>query len=174
MFVYSTSNYVPSSLIVPGDAAATGSNIVANESLFRIGMVGQSAMFLTEIVLPSILYGPLKRVNRTLSLIAASTRLATAVVQGINLLSHLTDLLLLSGADYLAVFRADQLQALVLLSLNAHNYVALIWGVFFGLHLIFLGYLVYKSGYIPRIVGALLTVASVCYPKLWQCSLTKT
>ena len=69
----------------------------------------------------------------------------------------------MSGAGYLTIFEPEQLYALVLLFLNAHEQVTLIWGLFFGLHLFFLGYLVYKSGYIPKIVGGLLVIASLCY-----------
>ena len=74
-----------------------------------------------------------------------------------------TTLLLLSGADYLTVFKSDQLYALVMLFFNAHEYVTYIWGLFFGFHLFVLGYLVYKSNYIPRIVGVLLVFTSLCY-----------
>jgi hypothetical protein len=155
--------YVPSNLIVPGDAATTASNIMASEGLFRAGIVSDSLVFLIEIGITVMLYVLLKPVSKTLSLVAAFSRLAMTIIQGINLLNHFTALLLLSGADYLQVFEPDQLHALVLLFLNAHEYVALIWGLFFGLHLFFLGYLVYKSGYIPRIVGVLLVVASLCY-----------
>jgi hypothetical protein len=154
---------VPSSLIAPGDAAATANNILASESLFRIGMVAQSIVFLTEIALPIILYELLKPVNKTLSLIAASARLAMAAVQGINLFNHLAALLLLSGADYLTVFASDQLQALALFFLNLHSHGELVWGLFFGLHLLALGYLVFKAGYFPKILGVLLTFVSLAY-----------
>ena len=155
--------YVPSTLIAPGDAATTASNIMASEGLFRLGIVSDSVVFLIEIVLVVMLYVLLKPVSKTLSLVAAFARLAMTVIQGINLLNHFFVLLLLSGAGYLTVFAPDQLHALVLLFLNAHEYVVLIWGLFFGLHLFVLGYLVYKSGYIPRILGVLLIIASLCY-----------
>ena len=155
--------YVPSTLIVPGDAIATANNIMASESLFRISIVSDSVVFLIEIALVVLLYVLLKPVSETLSLVAAFSRLAMTVIQGLNLLNHFIPLLLLSGAGYLTVFEPEQLYALVLLFLNAHEQVALIWGLFFGLHLFFLGYLVYKSGYISRIVGILLVIASLCY-----------
>ncbi len=155
--------YVPSILIVPGDAATTASNIMASEGLFRLGIVSDSVVFLIEIVLTVLLYVLLKPVSQTLSLIAAFSRLAMTIIQGINLLNYFFVLLLLSGAGYLAVFAPDQLHALVLLFLNAHEYVAFIWGVFFGLHLFMLGYLVYKSSYIPGILGVLLLIVSLCY-----------
>jgi hypothetical protein len=81
----------------------------------------------------------------------------------INLLNHFTVLLLLSGADYLTVFEPDQLHALVSLFLNVHEHGVLVWGLFFALHLFFLGYLVYRSGYIPRTIGVLLVFASMGY-----------
>ena len=155
--------YVPSTLIAPGDAATTASNIMASEGLFRAGIASDAVVFLIELVLTVMLYVLLKPVSKTLSLVAAFARLAMAVIQGINLLNYFLVLLLLDGAGYLTVFAPDQLHALVLLFLNAHEYVALIWGLFFGLHLFVLGYLVYKSGYIPRILGVLLIIASLCY-----------
>jgi hypothetical protein len=133
------------------------------EGLFRISIVSDSVIFLIEIVLVVLLYVLLKPVSKTLSLVAAFSRLAMAVIQGINLLNHFVALLLLSGAGYLTVFEPDQLHALVSLFLKAHESVVLIWGLFFSLHLFVLGYLVYKSGYIPRILGFVLIIASVCY-----------
>jgi hypothetical protein len=155
--------YVPSTLIVPGDATATADNIRASESLFRLGIISQSVVFLTEIVVTVILYVLLRPVSRTLSLVAAFARLAMAVIQGINLLPYFTALLLLSGAGYLTVFEPDQLDALVMLFLNAHQYGNYIWQTFFGLHLFVLGYLIFKSGYFPRILGALVVVGSLGY-----------
>lgn len=155
--------YVPSTLIVPGDATATANLMLASEGLFRLGMVSDSIVFLIEIVLTVLLYVLLKPVSKTLSLIAAFSRLAMTVIQGINLLNHFFVLLLLSGSGYLTVFAPNQLYALVLLFLNAHDYVVLIWGLFFGLHLFVLGYLVVKSGYIPGVLGILLIVASLSY-----------
>jgi hypothetical protein len=159
--------YVPTTLVVPGDATTTANHIMASEGLFRLGMVSDSIVFLIEIVLTVLLYILLKPVSKTLSLVAAFSRLAMTVIQGINLLNHFFVLLLLGGAGYLAVFAPDQLHALVLLFLNAHEDVVLIWGLFFSLHLFVLGYLVFKSGYIPKIIGVLLMVASLSY--LIQC-----
>jgi len=155
--------YVPNNIIVPGDAISTANNIMASEGLFRLGIVSDSVVFLIEIIIVVMLYVLLKPVSKTLSLVAAFARLAMTVIQGINLLNNFTVLLLLSGADYLTVFKPDQLHALVLLFLNVHEYVVLIWGLFFSLHLFFVGYLVYKSGYIPRILGVLLVAASLSY-----------
>ena len=155
--------YVPSTLIVPGDATATADNIRASGWVLRLGIVSDSLIFLIEIVVPVLLYVLLRPVSRALSLVAAFARLAMAIIQGINLLPYFTVLLLLSGAGYLAVFGPAQLDALALLSLNAHQYVVYIWEIFFGLHLLVLGYLLFKSGYFPWILGVLLILPALGY-----------
>lgn len=155
--------YIPTTLIVPGDAATTANHIMASQGLFRAGMVSDSIVFLIEIALTVLLYVLIKPVSKSLSLIATFARLAMTVIQGVNLLNHFLVLLLLSGGAYLTVFAPDQLQALALLFLNAHESVVFIWGLFFGLHLLVFGYLVYKSGYLPKFVGILLLIVSLCY-----------
>jgi hypothetical protein len=155
--------YVPSTLIVPGDATTTADNILASNGLFRAGIASDSVVFLIEIALTVLIYILLKPVNNILSLIAAFSRLAMTVIQGINLINYFVVLLLLSGATYLSVFEPGQLHALALVFLNIHEYVALIWGLFFALHLLVLGYLVYRSHYISKVIGILLTLASLCY-----------
>lgn len=155
--------YLPSILIAPGDAATTAGNVMASDGLFRLGIVVDSVVILLEIVLIGILYVLLRPVSRTLALIAAFARLAMTTVMAVNLFNSLGVLLLLSGAGYLTVFEPDQLDALVLLFLNLHESGIYIWQVFLGLHLIVLGYLVFKSGYFPRILGVLLMVACSGY-----------
>jgi len=155
--------YVPSTLIVPADATATANNIGASGWLFHLGIVSDSLVFLIEIVLTALLYVLLRPVSRTLSLVAAFARLAMTVVMGVNLLPYFIALLLLSGAGYLTAFTPDQLDALALLSLNAHQYGVYVWQMFFGLNLFVLGYLIYKSGYFPRILGILMVVGALGY-----------
>jgi hypothetical protein len=105
----------------------------------------------------------LKPVSQSLSLAAAFARLGEAIVQAVNLLPSILAFLLVGGGSYLAVFEPEQLDALMLLSLNAFEYMILVWGFFFGLHLLLLGYLVYRSGYFPRLLGALLVLSSLGY-----------
>ena len=155
--------YIPSTLVVPGDATATANNVMASDGLFRLGIISDAAIFLIEIVVTALLYVLLRPVSRTLSLAAAFARLAMAVIQGINLLPYFIALLLLSGAGYLTVFEPDQLNALVLLSLNAHENAVYIWQAFFGLSLFVLGYLIFESGYFPKILGILMVVGALGY-----------
>lgn len=155
--------YIPSTLIVPSNATTTATNIMANEGLFRAGLVGDAVIFLSETVLVALLYVLLKPVSQPLSLTAAFARLAMTIIQGINLLNHIFVLLLLSGAIYLKSFDASQINSLALLFINAHKGGFYIWEIFFGFHLIVLGYLVFKSGYFPKAIGILLILASSGY-----------
>jgi hypothetical protein len=155
--------YVPTTLIVPGDATATANNIVASEGLLRAGIVADALILLIEIVLVVLLYVLLKPVNKMLSLVAAYARLAMTIVQGVNVVNLVFALVLLSGAGFLAAFEPAQLHALVSVFLEAHAVVVLVWGLFFGLHLAVSGYLVYRSGYIPKFVGAILLAVSLAY-----------
>jgi hypothetical protein len=155
--------YLPSTLIVPGDAATTASNVMASEGLFRLGIVVDSVVVLLEIVVIAILYVLLRPVNRTLALVAAFARLAMTIVMAVNVFNSLGVLLLLGDAEYLTVFEPGQLHALVLLFLNLHESGIYIWQVFFALHWVAAGYLVFRSGYFPRILGILLMVTSLGY-----------
>jgi hypothetical protein len=154
---------VRSSLIVPGDATTTANNILASEWLFRTGIAGDLIMLLCDVVVAAALFILLKPVSRGIALLAAFFRLVHAAVYGANLLNLFFILRLLSGTDYLTVFETEQLHALVLFFLNGHSTGYLIGLVFFGLHCFVLGYLILKSGYIPKILGVLLMVASLGY-----------
>ena len=131
--------------------------------MFRLGIASETIVFLVEIVLAAILYNLLKPVNPTVSLAAAFSRLAEAIIQAVNLLPSILILLLVGGEGYLTVFAPNQLNSLVLLFLETYDYLILVWGFFFGLHLLLLGYLVYKSGYFPRLLGILLILSSAGY-----------
>lgn len=155
--------FVRQRLIVPGDAAATVNNITASESLFRLGFVAELVGQTAFIVLVLVLYRLLKAVNRNQAVLMVTLVVVAVTITCLNMLNQFAALLLLNGGDYLAVFEAEQLQALVLLFLNLHKAGYLIAQVFFGLWLLPLGILVYKSGFLPRIVGALLIVACFGY-----------
>lgn len=155
--------YVPSTLIVPGDAVTTANNIVSSAPMFRLAMASDAVIFLVEIALCALVYTLVRPVNKTLALIAVFARLAMTIIQGLNLLNHFIVLLLLSGAGSLTALAPPQLHALVSLFLGAHEAGVLIWGMFFGLHLLLLGYLVYRSGYLPKVIGGLLVFVGLVY-----------
>lgn len=151
------------SVVVPGDPAATIDNLMASEAMFRLGMVAETAIVLIEIVVSAILYVLLRPVSRPLSLASALARFAQSVVQAVNLFTAAPALLLLGGAGYLAAFEAGQLNALALLFMDVNAFMIIIWGLIFGFHLLLLGYLVYRSGFWPRLLGILLIVGGVGY-----------
>ncbi len=155
--------YVPSTLIVPGDAATTVNNIMASESLFRLGFVSGLIAQTVQILLVLVLHQLLKPVNKNHALLMVIFALVGIPIAMLNLLNQSVTLLLLSGADYLTVFTADQLHAQVMLFLDLQEHGVFIASIFWGLWLLPLGYLVFKSGYIPRILGVLLIIGGLGY-----------
>ena len=155
--------FVRQSLLVPGDAAATAANIAASEQLFRLGIAADLIMILSDIALALAFYVLLRAVSNALALTAAFFRLAQAATLGINLLNLFFVLQLQSGAEYLSVFSASQLDALTLFFLEAHALGYSLAMAFFGVNLLILGYLIFKSGYFPKILGILTIVAAVGY-----------
>ncbi|MDQ0878696.1 hypothetical protein QFZ77_007355 [Paenibacillus sp. V4I3] len=151
-------------LIIPDDAATTANNIIANEMLFRSGFISFVIVLILDVLVAWVLYVLLKPVNKNLAMLAACFRLVYTAIFGIALSNFLNVLPLLSGAEYLTVFTTDQLQAQVMLLINAFNNGWLIGLVFFGCHLLVVGYVIVKSGgYLPRIIGLFLIIASAGY-----------
>lgn len=156
--------YVPAELIVPGDAAATAGNIVASETLFRVGAIGSElVILLSEVALSIVLYLLFRPVNKTLSLLAAVSRLIMTTIHGLNLLNYYFVLQLLTGETYASVFGPEQVNALATLFLDAHSYGFTIGVAFLVPHVLILGYLIYTSGYFPKILGVLFLLAGFGY-----------
>ena len=155
--------FVQDKLIVPADAAATATNIMAHESLFRLGIVADLMTFLCAIALTMILYVLLKPVNRNLALLTVLLNLVQDAIGGMNGLNLYRALQLLGGADYLKVFSPGQLQAMALLSLKAHSVGFGIALIFFGFCCLVLGYLIFRSGFFPKLLGILMAIAGACY-----------
>jgi hypothetical protein len=155
--------YVPRTLIVRGDAAATASKIMASESLFRLGIVSSLLASIIMIFVVVALYQLLKLVNKNMAALMVVFVLIAVPIAMLNELNQLGVLLLLHGADSLKIFTADQLHALVMLFLDLHKRGSLIAHIFWGLWLFPLGYLVFKSGFLPRILGVLLIIGCFGY-----------
>jgi hypothetical protein len=154
------SMYVPSKLIVSGDAATTASNIMAAESLFRLGIVSNLLAPLVMLSVVLVLYRLLKPVNKNMAWLMVIFVVLGVSISMLNQLTKFAALQLLSGADYLKVFTTEQLQALALLALRLPGNIATI---FWGLWLFPLGYLVFKSGFLPRILGLVLMISCFGY-----------
>ncbi len=155
--------FVLETLIVPGDAAATTRNIMAGDLLFRLGFFGFVVMVVFDVILTWALYMLFRPVNRGFSLFAVWLRLVNCAVFAMALYHLFSVQHLLDGSPYLKAFEPDLLQAQVMLFLNMFNDTWLVGLIFFGLHLLVLGYLVVRSGIIPRILGLLLILAGVGY-----------
>lgn len=155
--------YVPTKLIVWGDAAITASNIMASDMLFRFGIVSGLITQILFILLPLVLYKLLKPVNRNHALLMVVLAMIGIPIAMLNLLNECAALQLLGGADYLKVFEKEQLQAQMMLFLDLYSYGILIAQIFWGLWLFPLGYLVFKSGFFPKILGVLLMIGCFGY-----------
>ena len=150
--------YGPSHLFVPEDAITTVNNIIASESLFRLSIVINLFGAIVNVFVALALYRLLKPVNKNMASLMVIFLLLSVPIGMLNELNHVAALLLLSGAGYLTSFTASQLQALVLLFHDLHKYGLNIAQPFWGLWLFPMGYLVFKSGFLPRILGILLIV----------------
>ena len=155
--------YIPTNLIVSGDAAKTAHNMMASESLVRLGIVSALLGAIIPILYLLLLYKLLKPVSKDIAVLMVVVSLMGLPMAMLNELTQLGVLQLLSGADYLTVFTTAQLQALAYLFVRLHSYGVNIAFIFSGLWLLPLGYLVFNSGFIPRILGILLVVGGFGY-----------
>jgi len=147
---------VRSRLIVSGDAAATANNIMGSELFFRIGFVTELVSAVFFLLAAWALFVLLKPVNKNLVLLFLLLNLGGVAVECINALNLFAALQFLSGANYLNVFQTGQLQAMAMSFLNLYSSGFIIAQIFFSAWLLPLGYLVYKSRFLPRLLGILL------------------
>lgn len=155
--------FVRNALIVHGDPAATADHILASATLWRLGIAGDLVMHICDLPLALIVYLLLKPVSRPLALLALLFGLTQTAVLVANKLNLLVPLLVLGEADYLQALAPAQQQVLAYLSLTAHGHGFGIGLIFFGFDCLITGFLIFKSGYLPRTIGVLMQVAGVCY-----------
>jgi hypothetical protein len=147
-----------SKIIVFGDAAATARNIVASAWQFRIGFMLDLFAAVLFLLTAWALYVLLQPVNKNLALLFLLLNLGGVAIQCASDLFLPASQLVLSGADYLKVFQTDQLQALAMSFLYLYKNGFMIAQIFYGAWLLPLGYLVFKSGFLPRILGIVLMI----------------
>ena len=155
--------YVPSSLFVEQDILRTLDNIVASEGLFRMGIVGALVTQVVQIATVVFLYRVLKPVNRVYALLMVVFVLLAVPIAMLNELAFVAPLLLLTNPEFVTVFSGEQVRSFVALSLDLHESGIMIAHVFWGLWLFPMGYLVYKSGYLPKLIGILLMIGCFGY-----------
>jgi hypothetical protein len=155
--------YIPRTLIVRGDATATANNILAHETLFRLGIVADLITSVIFIFVVMALYRLLGGVNKTHASLMVALVLVSAAVGFMNVLNNIAALTLFRGADFLAVFDKPQRDALAMLFLRLHGQGLVINGIFSGLWLFPFGVLVMRSRFLPRILGVWLIVNCFAY-----------
>jgi Domain of unknown function (DUF4386) len=155
--------FVRQALRVPNDALATAHNIQANEMLFRWGFTADIINFAVGLPTILIVYFLFKRTNKLLLQLALAFVIIQTAIIAVNLLNQITPLLILSNDTYLNTFQPNQLATLSLLSLNIQTQGYAIGLVFFGFYCLIVGYVMYKSNFLPKLFGILYAIAGLCY-----------
>jgi hypothetical protein len=150
-------------LVVSGDAAATATNILAHEPLFRLGFAALLINVAVYIAVTLLFYELFKPVNRSVSLFAAFFSLVGCAVQALACLFYLAPLVVLGGVPYVSVFKVEQLHALALMFFELYAQAYNIGLVFFGFYCLLIGYLIFRSTFLPRILGALMAFAGLAW-----------
>jgi Domain of unknown function (DUF4386) len=150
--------YVPSRLIVDGDAAATANNVLASENIFRGAIVSELIGAILLIFLVRVLYRLLNGVDKTQASLMVTLVLISVLITFLNVLHEIAALAMMRGADFLSVFDKPQRDALAMLFLGLHGDGVNLANIFWGLWLFPFGVLVMSSGFIPRILGVLLII----------------
>lgn len=155
--------FVRQALRVSNDALTTAHNIQTHEMLFRWGFVADLVNFVVGIPTILIIYHFFKKPNKILLQIALSLVIIQTAIIAVNLLNQITPLLLLANETYLNTFQQSQLASLSLLSLNIQSQGYAIGLVFFGFYCILIGFVIYKTNAMPRVIGVLYAIAGLCY-----------
>ena len=163
--------YVPRTLIVPGDAAATAENLLTHEALFRWGVVADLIAGTTLIVVVLLLHRLLSVVSKTQASAMAVLFLVSVPVGLVNMVFELAALAVLRGADLFSAFSEPQREALAMLLIRLGGPAVVVAELFWGLWLFPFGMLVIRSGFLPRVLGALLIVNGCAYVALSLTSL---
>jgi Domain of unknown function (DUF4386) len=153
--------YLPSRLIVSADAAATVANIKNHEFLFRLGFAAFLIESLCDLTLAWIFYVLLKPVSKELSLLTAFFGIISTTLFAFAELFYFAPLLIMGGSGYLKTFSPDQINSLVLLSLKFYGYAGMIFSAYYGVGWILRAYLMFRSGYLPRVLGVLMGIGGI-------------
>jgi hypothetical protein len=155
--------FVRSRLVVSGDAQQTAGNILGSQGLFRMSFVADSIMILCDVALAVFLFELLRGVGRMVALLATAFRLTQAAVLGLNLLNQHLALALLTAPANGAALEPTSRDALALLFAEAQAYGYDLGLLFFGICCLLTGYLVFRSGFLPRWIGVLVAASGPVY-----------
>lgn len=155
--------FVRQSVLVKGDAIATATNIIAHESLFRLGVLGFIIIVLLDLAVSWSLYFIFKSTHKSLSLLMAWFRLVYTAIFTVAIASLFDVVELLSNADYLKTIDTNNLYTQAMMAMNSFENIWYIGLLFFGIHLVLLGWLVANSKFIPKLVGLLVVMSGLAY-----------
>src|SRR4051794_15837656 len=155
--------FVRGTLVVDNDAAATAHNIMASQSLWSVGAAANLLVVLCAVPLLLIEYVLLRPVNRNLALLAVFFNLVSLAVEAVSKLFFISVLTALRSADHLLGWSPTQIEGMSYLALTSYDIAFNIALVFFGFTCIVNGYLIFKSLYLPKLIGVLMQIAGVCY-----------
>lgn len=153
--------FISDQLVVPNDAAKTAANILANRSLYRLGFTIFMLEMVAQIAVSVLFYDLLKPVNRSVARLSVIIGLTGAGIKTMARLFYYAPLILLDGASYLSAMQPAQLEALSLVFIRINGRGAAIALIFFGFDALLRGWLVFKSGFLPRFLGVLSMVAGI-------------
>lgn len=154
--------FVRSGAIVRNDAAATASNILASEELWRLAFAAELVNAAADTIVAVLLYELLKPAGKTISLLAAVFRLVLVAIAAVKTLLHIAPLYLLQG-DFMTGVAQGERESLSYLALRLHSEAYDVALFFFGVHCILIGWLIARATFLPRIIGWLLAIAGLCY-----------
>jgi hypothetical protein len=155
--------FVRNRLIAPGDAALTAANLTSMELLWRLGVAAELVLLSAATALTLVFLVLLRPVSHRLAWLAAFFNLMAIAVEAAASVDLLEALFPLGSAAYLQAFEPAQLHALSRLATRSHAHGFGIALIFFGWCTLVLGFLIYRSGFLPRTLGALMGVAGICY-----------
>ena len=155
--------YPQSVLFVTGNATATAANIVAGESLFRFGVVCLLVSSLLNTAQTYSLYRLMRPASRGLALLAVMFQVISTTGFAMSQVPYYSVLPILSGADYLKTFSRDQLNSLALLSLRVSGFNKVLFELHYGAGAMLFGYIMFRSGFLPRLVGILLAIGGASF-----------
>ena len=160
--------FVAGRIIVDGDAAATATNILVHKNLFQLGFLFYLVELACNVAITVFFYDLLKPAGRSISLLAAAMSLIACAVKTISRLFYLAPVFVLGG-HYLSAFTPPQVEALALLCLKVNEHGAGVAMVFFGFNALLKGYLIFRSTFLPRILGVLSALGGLGWLTwLWQ------
>ena len=155
--------YVSGVIEVAGNPAATAHNIITHELFYRLGLVAHIIILLTNIPLAVIFYELFKVVDRKGALLVVFFTIVGTAIESVNLLNQFAPLLLLKNGNNAGAFTPEQLQTIVykLNQLEAMGFNLAL--VFFGFYCVSIGYLIFKSTFLPKIIGVIMVIGGLCY-----------